>query len=280
MNEIIRVLKIAFYEFRLMLLSSRFVVLSLISFLFMDMAMRPIREFAADYKLSITPAVLPFYFSDIVYCNIAFLLLVLLYSDVPLKGVGQRFLLQRGKSMTVCGMGHLLALFLMGIVFVSEQVLFSFLTSFPDIMSEGWGKVWGSIASGQAASLEYRFSIGVSDVVLRNYTPWQAVTVSAVLFFLTGCIYGLVEYLLNGLSGGKLGSVVLTVWSLGWIFLEKSLFPGLRKLLNYSPQSWNDLSRLALHEAGGQMVVLAVVVLLLMAVILLFIRYRKIELVK
>ena len=280
MNEIMRVLKIAFYEFRLMLFSSRFVMLSLVAFLFMDMAMRPIREFAADYKLSITPAVLPFYFSDVTYCNIAFLLLVLLYSDVPLKGTGQRFLLQRGKSMAACGMGHLLALFLMGIVFVLEQVLFSFVTSFPDIMTGEWGKVWGSIASFRATDLGYRLSISASDAVLRNYTPWQAVTGSAVLFFLTGCIYGLVEYLLNGLSGGKLGTVVLTVWSLGWIFLEKSLFPGIRKLLNYSPQSWNDLSHMALHESGGRMVVLAVAVLLLMAVILLFVRHRKIELVK
>lgn len=275
-----RVLKIAVYEFRLMFLSSRFLVLSLVSFLFMDMAMRPIREFAADYGLAITPAVLPFYFSDVTYCNIAFLLLVLLYSDIPLKGMGQRFLLQRGKSMAVCGMGHLLALFLLGIVFVSEQVLFSFLTSLPDITAGGWGKVWGSIASNQAVGLGYRFSISASDVVLRNYTPLQAVTVSAALFFLTGCIYGLVEYLLNGLSGGKLGTVVLTVWSLGWIFLEKSLFPGLRKLLDYSPQSWNDLSRLDLPESGGRMAVLAVAVLLLMAVVVVLVRHRKIELVK
>lgn len=149
----------------------------------------------------------------------------------------------------------------------------------PDIETGGWGKVWGSIASNQAAALEYRFSLGASDVVLRNYTPWQAVAVSAALFFLTGCIYGLVEYLLNGLSGGKLGTVVLTLWSLGWIFLEKSLLPGLRKLLKYSPQRWNDLSRMELSETGGQMGVLAVAVLLLAAVVLLLVRHRKIELV-
>lgn len=140
--------------------------------------------------------------------------------------------------------------------------------------------MWGSIASNQAVGLGYRFSIGVSDAVLRNYMPWQAVTVSAVLFFLTGCIYGLVEYLLNGLSGGRLGTVVLTAWSLGWIFLEKSLFSGIRKLLDYSPQSWNNLSHLDLSESGGRMAVLAVAVLVLVVVVLLLIRHRKIELVK
>lgn len=280
MSETRRVLKISFYEFRLMLFSSRFVVLSLISFLFMDMAMRPIREFAADYKLAITPAVLPFYFADITYCNIAFLLLIFLYSDVPLKGAGQRFLLQRGKSMVACGMGHMVAMFLMGIVFVSEQVLFSFLTALPAITTEGWGKVWGSVASHQALNLGYTFSLSVSDTVLRNYTPWQAVMVSAGIFFLTGCIYGLLEYLLNGFSGGRLGTVTLTVWSIGWLFLQKSLFPGLRKLLEYSPVSWNDLSRLELSKTGGRMGVLAAVVLFLTVVILLLVRHRKIELVR
>ena len=192
-NEIRRVFKITFYEFRLMLFSSRFVVLSLLSFLFMDMAMRPVREFAADYGIAITPAVLPAYFADVVYCNIAFLLLIFLYSDVPLKGAGQRFLLQRGKSMAGCGMGHLFAMSLMGIVFVSEQVLFSFLTALPSITMEDWGKVWGSIASGEAVNLGYSFSLGVSDTVLRNYTPLQAVAGSAAIFFLTGCIYGMLE---------------------------------------------------------------------------------------
>lgn len=280
MNEARRVLKITFYEFRLMIFSSRFLVLSLLSFLFMDMAMRPIREFAADYGLAVTPAILPFYFADVVYCNIAFLLLIFLYSDVPLKGAGQRFLLQRGKSMVGCGMGHLFAMSLMGIVFVSEQVLFSFLTALPSVTIEGWGKVWGSISSGQAVSLGYSFSIGASDAVLRDYAPMQAVAVSAGIFFLTGCIYGLLEYLLNGLSGGRLGTVTLAVWSLGWLFLQKSLFPGTRKLLTYSPSSWNDLSRFGPSESIGRMGVLAAVALALAVVVLVLVRHRKIELVK
>lgn len=120
----------------------------------------------------------------------------------------------------------------------------------------------------------------MSDAVLRDYTPLQAVAVSAGTFFLTGCIYGLLEYLLNGLSGGRLGTVLLAVWSAGWLFLQKSLFPGLRRLLEYSPSTWNDLSRFRPSEAAGRMGMLAAAVLVLTAAALVSVRRRKIELVK
>ena len=118
------------------------------------------------------------------------------------------------------------------------------------------------------------------NAVLRDYTPLQAVTVSTGTFFLTGCIYGLSEYLLNGLSGGRLGTIMLAVWSVGWLFLQKSPFPGMRKLLTCSPSSWNDLSRFGPSEAIMRLGVLAVAALALAMVVLVFVRHRKIELVR
>ena len=280
MNKIRRVVGIALYETRIMVFSSRFLVVSLISFVFMDMAMRQIREFASDYNLKIIPAVLPAYFSDIIYCNIAFLLLVLLYSDIPMKGAGQRFLVIRGKSMEGCCAGHILSVGIMGILFVAEQILFSFVTALPNVELGGWGKVWGSIASGKAYELGYSIAVYPSDAVLRMYTPWQAIGISAVIFFLTGCIYALIEYLLNGLSRGKVGTIALSVWSVGWIFLQNSMIPSARRLLKYSPQSWNDLSRMELSDSLERIGFMTAGVLVLSVIVLLVVKYRKIELVR
>lgn len=280
MSKISHTMKIALYEARLMLFSSRFFVLSLFSFIFIDMVMRPIRQFAMDYHLDIVPAVFPFYCADITHANVALLLLVLLYSDIPLKGSSQQFLLIRAKSLTGCALGHVISLLLTGIVYVLEMLLFSVITAMPSVAFDGWGKVWGSIASGKAGSLGYLFYVGASDKLIRNYTPIQAICLSASLFLLTGFIYGLIEYLLNGLSRGRLGTVVLSLWSVAWIFLSCVRSSSVRRLLDYSPQTWNNLSRVKMSALPGRFGILAAIIVALSLVVIILVRHRKIELVK
>ncbi len=269
----------ALYDARLIIFSSRFAMLSVVAFIFMDLMMRPIRDFAGIYNLKVVPAVLPFYLTNTTFGNLAFLLLILLFSDIPLKAGAQKFLLQRGKSLVWAGTGHVLALWLAGAAFMLEQLLFSVLTALPDIQFGDWGKVWGSAASSRANELGYN-GPGISDEVLRMYGPWQAVGLAVLLFLLTGCIYAEIEYMLNGLSRGRLGTAALSVWSVLWILLDHFPVPAVRRLLAWSPQTWNDLSRLtpggALRQAGG----LAVAVLALSAVAVFLVKRRKIEMVK
>ncbi len=269
----------ALYDARVMALSPRFVMLSLLSYIFMDMVMDPFSRFAAAFHLGIAPAVLPFYLSNESCGNLAFLLLVLLFSDVPLKSGGQNFLVQRG-GLARSGAGHVLAMFLAGALFVLEQFLFSVLTALPDLLFGGWGKVWGSFASGQAADLGFATGIRISGQVLWKYGPWQAAGLSLLLFFLTGCSYALIVFILNGLGRGRLGTVAMSAWSAAWILLDRFPLPAVRRLLAWSPQTWNDLSRLTPGGALRQAGVLAVAVLVLSAVAVFLVKRRKIEMVK
>ena len=273
-------IKIALYDARTIVFSSRFVLLSAIALMFFDMSMRPVREFADAFHLGIVPAALPFFLADISYSNAALLLLVLLFSDIPLKGRAQNFVMQRGSSLVCCGTGHALALFLSGAAFMLELLLFSVLTALPDLLFGGWGKVWGSIASGQALELGYQYTMGASSSVLEAYGPWQAVGISLLLFFLTGCLYAVVEYMLNGLSRSRLGTAVLSAWSVAWILLANAPFPWMRPLLAGAPQAWLDLSRLTPGRALERAGFLAVAVIALSAVAVFLVKRRKIEMVK
>ncbi len=280
MSNLMRTGRIALYDARLMVLSSRFVLLSALAYVFMDGVMRPVREFAADFGLGIVPAVFPFFISDTIYCNIALLLLVFLFCDIPLKNGAQNFLLQRGRGLTRSGAGHVLALFFAGATFVLVQLLFTVLTALPGLMFGDWGKAWGSFASSQASELGYASSLAISGDVLRIYEPWQAVGLSALLFLLAGCVYAVVEYILNGLTRSRLGTAALSIWSLLWIFLANLPFAWAEKLLTKAPQNWLDLSRLTPGGALRQAGVLAVAVLVLAAVAVFLVKRRKIEMVR
>ena len=277
MSNVRRICGIALYDARIMIFSYKFVLISVISYIFMDDSMRTVREFAAAYHLDIVPASLPFYLADIDASNYVLLLLVLLFSDIPLKNGAQNYLFQRGRSTLCCGAGHIAALFLVGAVYVAEQFAFSVLTSLPNLTWGDWG---GSIASNQALELGYSCNFAVSGEVLRLYEPMQAIGISAGLFFLTACVYALIEYVLNGVTRGKLGTIVLSVWSVVWIFLVGTPFERLRRLLSYSPQTLNDLSHFKPEEAPEKATIQLVSIAVLSAVVLILVKRRKIEMVK
>ena len=64
MNKMKKVFKVAIYELKLMCFSSKFLILSVLAFIIMDVTVRGYRMFSHDYNLPIAPAVLPFYFAD------------------------------------------------------------------------------------------------------------------------------------------------------------------------------------------------------------------------
>lgn len=261
----ITIWRVAFYEVRLLVFSTKFVMLSLLSWMFLDFFVMEIRNFAVDYDLKMVPAVIPFYFSDLIYSNIALLLLILLFSDFPLDNSGQMQIEQRA-GRTCYEWGQLLSIILIACIYVAEQFIFSVAVCLRCVEWSGWGKVWGSAASEKFMDLGYSSYVGISQEVILNYEPYQAIILSAITFLLTGIGYGLLVYLLNRYSRGKLGTVVLSIWSLWWIFIVNIDKEWSRQLCRLSPQRWNDLSIRKPDEVMGVIIFAAAVVAVLLLV--------------
>ena len=154
MNKMKKVFKVAIYELKLMCFSSKFLILSVLAFIIMDVTVRGYRMFSHDYNLPIAPAVLPFYFADVSYGNIEILFLLLWFSDVPMKQRVQNQILQRC-GMPCFALGHLFSIVFATIVFVFEQFVFSVLLCGTNLTFTSWGKVWGSAAAGTVKKLGY-----------------------------------------------------------------------------------------------------------------------------
>ena len=136
----------------------------------------------------------------------------------------------------------MLSIIMVSIVYVAGQLLLSVLVVLPCIEFGDWGKVWGTAAAGNLSEMGYENVIHVSYEVISKYLPWQAILASSFLFCLSGICYGMLEFLLNGISRGKAGTAVLSAWSLMWMFLSEMSEDWVRTLNRFSPQRWNDLS--------------------------------------
>lgn len=270
---------VARYETKLTVLSSKFVLLSVLSFIVMSFSADPVRRFAAEYGVALSPGILPFYLADARYGNIMFFFLILLFSDMPMKQKGQNQVLQRC-GLGCFGMGQLLSMVAVSLVFVVEQILFSILVCIPDLTFRGWGKVWGSIVDNVFYEAGYTVSFAVPAAVLRDYTLPEALLQSALTFFLTGVCYGLFIFLLNGVCKNRVGVSVMAVWSVCWIFLR--VWPGkvTEKVMRFSPQSLNDLSLHGKGYGSVAVILLLAVIMVLTIVDYVLIKKRKLSLVK
>ena len=279
MNKMKKVFKVAIYELKLMCFSSKFLILSVLAFIIMDVTVRGYRMFSHVYILPIAPAVLPFYFADVSYGNIEILFLLLWFSDVPMKQRVQNQILQRC-GMPCFALGHLFSIVFATIVFVLEQFVFSVLLCGTNLTFTSWGKVWGSAAAGTVKKLGYSSGFVISKNVFQNYTVPQALLFSMTIFLLMGICYGMVEFLLNGLQKGKLGTVVLSVWSVAWIFLKTNTTDFIRSFMKYAPQGWYNLGRNNISASKNIISGLFVGVVVLFIVNFVLVMQKKLELVK
>ena len=279
MNKMKKVFKVAIYELKLMCFSSKFLILSVLAFIIMDVTVRGYRMFSHDYNLPIATAVLPFYFADVSYGNIEILFLLLWFSDVPMKQRVQNQILQRC-GMPCFALGHLFSIVFATIVFVLEQFVFSVLLCGTNLTFTSWGKVWGSAAAGTVKKLGYSSGFVISKNVFQNYTVPQALLFSMTIFLLMGICYGMVEFLLNGLQKGKLGTVVLSVWSVAWIFLKTNTTDFIRSFMKYAPQGWYNLGRNNISASKNIISGLFVGVVVLFIVNFVLVMQKKLELVK
>lgn len=279
MSNIKKVFKVAFYELKLMCFSSKFLILSVLSFIIMDVIVRGYRIFAQDYNLAMAPAVLPFYFSDVSFGNIEILFIVFWFSDVPMKQRVQNQILQRC-GMSCFSLGHLLSIVFATIVFVFEQFIFSILLCGTNLTISSWGKVWGSAATGTMKKLGYTGTLVVSKEIFQNYTVIQALSCSIIIFLFMGICYGLLEFMLNGIQKGKLGTVVLSAWSVAWIFFKTNNSDFIRSLMKYAPQGWYNLGRNNINDSKNIIVGLFVGSVVLFIINFVLIMQKKLELVK
>lgn len=270
---------VARYETKLTVLSSKFVLLSVLAFILMSISTDSIRQFAAEYQVALAPGILPFYLSDLRYGNIMFFFLVLLFSDMPMKQKGQNQVLQRC-GLGCFGMGQILSMVTVSMVFVIEQILFSILVCVPYLTFGNWGKVWGSIVDDVFYEAGYMVSFAVPANVLRDYTLLEALSWSALTFFLTGVCYGLFIFLMNGLCKNRVGVSIMAMWSVFWIFLRVCPGKVTEKVMRFAPQSLNDLSLHGKEYNRVAVTLLLVTIAVLTIANYVLIKKRKLSLVK
>jgi hypothetical protein len=249
------------------LFSSRFLIVSVFTFLLVHFYLKLLLDFAGDFNLGVYPAALPFLFSDQSFVSLGILLLVFLFSGSPLNDEIQKGILMRSKSGAWCH-GQILAIATTVFLWLVEIQLFVCLQIGKLLDFSGWGKAWGTCASGKSFELGYDMNLSVSQDIITKYTPAQAILLCGLFVFLTGVVFGEIIFVLDGITGHPIGEILLSVWGLAYLVISNiRWFDQITFLQKFSPKNWLSINRYATGSSGlySNLILICVIIVFLFA---------------
>lgn len=236
-----KLLCVWWFEFRNIVCSSRWLVLSIISFLMLQFYLEEIIKFAKDYDLTVYPAALPFLFADGTFSSLGMLVLIFLVSVFPVTNHLQQNVLLRS-GCKIWGNAQMLTIVSLVLLWIAEMQIFICLMIGGNLSFSGWGKAWGTCAAGLLKEYGYVNAIGVSQKVIMAYEPGQALGRSILLIWLTGIIFGEFIFCVDGVCKNFIGEIILSIWSLAWLVISNfSALADSPVLRRISPANWLDI---------------------------------------
>ena len=287
MNHYRKLKAVFFQELRVMLAGSRMVTLMLLSLLFLELFGGGIRRMALAQGLVAGPWLIPCLLRDHIDSGCMAMLVVFLYSGVPLCGENQRFLLQRAGHRIWC-LAQFLAILVTAVLYPMFLFLGSLLVMLPCLTFSGaWGTAYEISANTWADVEEYKLKGNVVSMeMIENYDPAAALLVSMLLLFLLCLLCGLFLFLVNGLTHSSAGVIILSIWAFASSFLnkmsEQKIFRMLRRI---SPAQWLNIENIS-SDPGSSGYLGTVVLMVLAGVFLMmvlsyyFVIKKKIEVEK
>lgn len=254
MNKVVccmqRTIHVWWFELRYILFSSRFLVLSIISFLLVHFYLKEILEFARDYDLGVYPAAIPILFSDGTFACLGILLVIFMISVFPVVNHLQQNVLIQSGCRVWCN-AQMLTIFSVVFIWLAELQFFVCILIGRQLDFSGWGKVWGSCSSGICMELGYQSAVSVPKEILMAYGPGKALLMSLLFVFLMGVLFGEFIFCVDGICQNSIGEILLSAWSLSYLVIANFKgFDSIRILQKFSPKNWLSIRRYIGYTEG------------------------------
>ena len=285
MKNIIKCIKkllyVWWFEFRCILFSSRFLVLSLVSFLLVHFYMEETLKFAEEYDLAMYPAAISFLFADGTFACLGILLVIFMLSVFPVTNHLQQNVLIQSGSRIWCS-AQMFTIVSVVLVWLVELQLFILILIGDKMDFSGWGKVWGSCANGTAREFGYLGAFSVPRAVLMSYQPGEALFLSLLFVFLMGVLFGEFIFFIDSICNHAVGEILLSAWSFCYLIVANfQQLQGVWILQKLSPKNWLDITRYAGYPEGvREAVVIMSGLIVLFFILNQFIVKKKIVMIK
>lgn len=201
-----------------------------------------LRMLASNLHTDMHPWIFPFLFTH-QYKKVTFMLpLLFIFCDAPFIDANQTYVILRTNRRS-WSVGQLLYIiigsFLYSLVLLASTIICN-------IGYIKWGMTWGTVlgtagpGGGLTALKQSMSTVYVSNIIIRYYTPLQAMFFAFLLMWMSFIIIGLIVYVMNVLTRTQMAGTLMA----GFLILM-SVVADIRSQLTFlSPISWNSLNKI------------------------------------
>lgn len=177
------------------------------------------------------------------YMKIIYLFpLLLLFCDAPFVDANQQFVMIRSSRLS-WGIGQMLYIISGSFFYALFMLLSSIVVNIGHIqMGASWGKsliLAGTTNICSVLGIQYD-TVQISSIIVKYYTPAQAMLWSFLFLWMICIILGLIIYDFNILFQSN----IVGLFVAGFLILFTAVVDGIQQLIWYSPVSWSSLNNI------------------------------------
>lgn len=177
------------------------------------------------------------------YMKIIYLFpLLLLFCDAPFVDANQQFVMIRSSRLS-WGIGQMLYIICGSFFYALFMLLSSIIVNIGHIqMGASWGKsliLAGTTNICSVLGIQYD-TVQISSIIVKYYTPAQAMLWSFLFLWMICIILGLIIYDFNILFQSN----IVGLFAAGFLILFTAVVDGIQQLIWYSPVSWSSLNNI------------------------------------
>lgn len=201
-----------------------------------------LRMLAGNLNIDMNPWIFPFLFTH-QYKKVTFMLpLLFIFCDAPFIDGNQTYVILRAnrKSWSI---GQLLYIMMGSFLYALLLLVSTFVCNIGYIK---WGTTWGTVlgtagpGGGLSAMKQSMSTVYVSNIIVRYYTPLQAMFFAFLLMWMSFILIGLVVYVMNVLTRTQMTGTLIA----GFFILMTVVADIRNQLTILSPISWNSLNKI------------------------------------
>lgn len=199
--------KVSSHNMRMVWNNIRIPFILIIVVLYVMEILSTVLTFGRSVHIDVTPFAFVFLINNYKIQFIIAACAVILFCNAPFEDESYQYMISRAGKLS-WGLGQVLYIVKMSILYTGCLVAATIIPFLGHITwSNEWGKIWGTLGKTNAG-VEFGVELSVSQNIIREYEPVDALIISTLLEFSCILCIGLLIYFGNKMTGKSVGTFI------------------------------------------------------------------------
>lgn len=199
--------KVSNYNMRMLRENIRIPFLLIIVVLYVMESLSAVLTFSRIVHIDVTPFAFVFLINNYRIQFVIAACAVILFCNAPFEDESYQYMISRAGKLS-WGLGQILYILKMSILYIACLVAATIIPFLGHITwSNEWGKIWGTLGKTNAGA-QFGVKLSVSQNIIRQYKPVDALIISILLEFSCILCIGLLIYFGNKMTTKSVGTFV------------------------------------------------------------------------